>query len=219
MEEYKIWQNLYELRGSVQGHLPLTQDIIDFFKRVSEKVKPKNILEFGTNLGGSAALQLTLNPEAKLTSFDPSIWHVNSAIYAQDSFINTHPKTFDSLPVTGLLHIVFGIERFRFVNRSSCWVKELTNEKFDYAFIDGSHAYEDAFEDIKNCIDLEIPYLVIDNIVTEEDASANRLDVKKAVDQFANQLEEIDFVEYETIHPLDKKVIHDKCILFKVIKA
>ena len=217
MKELDIWHNIYELRGSTHGYMPLTKDIIDFFKRVSKKVKPKNILEFGTNLGGSAALQLTLNPKAKLVSFDPKQWEMHSALYNEDAFIAKHPKVFGKIPAPGLLHIVFGTERFQFVHRSSKWVQDLVEDQFDYAFIDGSHTYLDAYNDIQNCIDLEIPYLVIDNIATDEDASAKRVQVKAAVDQFANQLEEIDSVEYEIVHPITEKVTHDKCVLFKVI--
>jgi predicted O-methyltransferase YrrM len=216
MKELDIWHNIYELRGTTHGHMPLTKNIIDFFKRVSKKVKPKNILEFGTNLGGSAALQLTLNPKAKLVSFDPKQWEMHSALYMDDSFIKQHPKIFGKIPAPGLLHIVFGTERFRFINRSSKWVQDLVEDKFDYAFIDGSHTYLDCYNDIQNCIELEIPYLVVDNIATDEDATAKRVQVKAAVEQFANQLEEIDSVEYEIVHPITEKVVHDKCILFKV---
>jgi hypothetical protein len=142
---------------------------------------------------------------------------MHAALYMDDSFMKQHPKVFGKIPAAGLLHIVFGIERFQFINRSSKWVQDLVEDQFDYAFIDGSHTYLDAYNDIQNCIELEIPYLVIDNIATDEDASAKRVQVKAAVEQFANQLEEIDSVEYEIVHPITEKAVHDKCILFKVI--
>lgn len=217
MKELDIWHNMHELRGSTHGHLPLTKDIIDFFKRVSKLVKPKNILEFGTNLGGSAAMQLAINEKAKLVSFDPKTWTIESAIYNDESFIKQHKKLFDNTPAVGLLHLVFG-DRFQFHNRSSKWVQDLVEDDFDYAFIDGSHAYLDAYNDIQNCIELEIPYLVIDNIATDEDAIPKRVQVKAAVEQFANELEEIDSVEYEIVHPITEKVTHDKIVLFKVIR-
>jgi len=217
MKELDIWHNLHELRGGTHGHLPLTKDIIDFFKRVSKEVKPKNILEFGTNLGGSAAMQLAINQKAKLVSFDPQTWTIESAIYNDESFIKNYKKLFGSTPAVGLLHLVFN-DRFQFHNRSSKWVQDLVEDDFDYAFIDGSHTYLDAYNDIQNCIELEIPYLVIDNIATDEDAIPKRVQVKAAVEQFANQLEEIDSVEYEIVHPITEKVTHDKIILFKVIR-
>lgn len=215
MKDLDLWHNLYELRGSTHGHMPLTKDIIKFFTRVAKVTKPKNILEFGTNLGGSAAMQLTINPKANLVSFDPKTWEVHSAIYSGESFIANHPKLFGKTPAVGLLHLTFG-DRFTFHNRSSKWVKDLVEDKFDYAFVDGSHVYLDAYNDIQNCIDLEIPYIIVDNIATDEDAIAKRLQVKAAVESFGDQLEEIDSVEYEIIHPITEKVTHDKCVLFKV---
>ena len=217
MKELDIWHNLYELRGSTHGHLPLTEDIIDFFKRISKEVKPKNILEFGTNLGGSAALQLAINQKAKLVSFDPKTWTIESAIYDDECFIKNHKNLFGNIPAVGLLHLVFN-DRFQFHHRSSKWVQDLVEDDFDYAFIDGSHTYLDAYNDIQNCIELQIPYLVIDNIAIDEDALPKRVQVKAAVEQFANQLEEIDSVEYEIVHPITEKVTHDKMVLFKVIR-
>jgi len=215
MKELDIWHNLHELRGSTHGHLPLTKDIIAFFKRVSKVTKPKRILEFGTNLGGSAAMQLAINPKAFLESFDPKTWTVDSAIYAEDSLIAEHPKLFGTTPAVGLLHLVFK-DRFQFHNRQSKWVKDLVEEDFDYAFVDGSHVYLDAYNDIQNCIDLGIPYIVVDNIATDEDAVAKRIQVKAAVEQFGDILEEIDSCEYEIVHPLTEAVTHDKLVLFKV---
>ena len=217
MKELDIWHNIYELRGSTHGYMPLTKDIIDFFKRVSKVVKPKNILEFGTNLGGSAAMQLAINQKAKLVSFDPKTWTIERAIYNEESFIKQHKKLFGNTTAVCLLHLVFG-DRFQFHNRSSKWVQDLVEDEFDYAFVDGSHAYLDAYNDIQNCIDLEIPYLVVDNIATDEDAIPKRVQVKAAVEQFVNELEEIDSVEYEIVHPITEKVTHDKIVLFKVIR-
>ncbi len=215
MKELDIWHNMHELRGSTHGHLPLTKDIIDFFKRVSKLVKPKNILEFGTNLGGSAAVQLAINPKANLVSFDPQTWEIHSAVYAEDSFIKNHKKLFGKTPAVGLLHLVFK-DRFTFHNRSSKWVLDLVDDtEFDYAFIDGSHTYLDAYNDIQNCIDLGIKYLAVDNIATDEDAVAKRVQVRAAVEQFDN-LEEVDSVEYAITHPITEKITHDKCVLYKV---
>jgi predicted O-methyltransferase YrrM len=216
MNGIDIWKNLYEQRGGTHGHLPLTDDIIDFFKKVGKITKPKNILEFGTNLGGSAAMQLSLNPKANLVTMDPITWNVTDAtVYYPDSFMSTHRGLYGDTLAVSLLKIIYG-DRFTFLNRSSKWVKDLVEDDFDYAFIDGSHVFLDVYNDIQNCIDLNIPYLLIDNIAQDEDAIPKRLQVKQAVEAHSNLLEEIDSVTYEIEHPVTWKKTSDAIVLYKV---
>ena len=216
MNGIDIWKNLYEQRGGTHGHLPLTDEIIEFFKKVGKITKPKNILEFGTNLGGSAAMQLSLNPKANLVTMDPKNWNVTDAIlYYPESFMSNHKGLYGDTMSVSLLKIIYG-DRFTFIKRSSKWVKDLVEDDFDYAFIDGSHVFLDVYNDIQNCIDLNIPYLLIDNIACDEDAIAKRLQVKQAVEAHSNLLEEIDSITYEIEHPVTWKKTTDSIVLYKV---
>jgi predicted O-methyltransferase YrrM len=213
MNELDIWKRLYEFRGGSHGHLPLNDDVVEFFKNVSDLIKPTNILEFGTNLGGSAALQLTLNTQANLTSFDPTIWKLSSGS-VNNSYINQR-SIFKNVPAVSILELVFG-SRFTFVNRSSTWVQSLVTDKFDYVFIDGSHRFRDVQVDIQNCIEMGIPYLLIDNISADDNASKVRLEVKEAVDTFSHKLTVVDSLKYEIVHRRTQAITNDYLILYKV---
>ena len=197
--------------GQMWGHIPENEGVFTFFENISKYIDVKNILEFGYNLGFSSSYQLVVHPNATLTSYDPTIWHTDSALKGYHPEYEIPFK----IPAWTLGKLAFG-DRLNFINEPSNNV--LINHKtgdFDYCLIDGDHTTQGTINDIKNCIELEIPYLCIDNC-------KNIPQVVNAIGAFDN-LREVECFEYAANYPLLHKdtgqiqVVTDQIKLFEVL--
>lgn len=134
------------------------------FKDVLDIVKPKNILEIGFFRGGSASLWLC-GSDAKLTSVDP----INDTVtidYLKSS--NQHYLIEDWQPQLNAVEKIKKAfpDRFEFIQKKSLVATEdgdLNNEQYDFAFIDGDHAFRGVTFDMKMAVQSKIPYLLFDD--------------------------------------------------------
>lgn len=182
----QVYHNVIALRQMEWGHLPLNNDILNFFERIADHTTVNRVLEFGYNFGFSAAMQLTVHENATLTSYDPKAWRIFTASYDK-----VMPPWNMKAPHLGQLTF---LDRLIYRRARSGRVLEFEEGRFDYAFIDGAHLSEYVIEDITNCMTLT-NLLAIDNLEIEY--------VAGAVAQFVEDgaITEIDSVEYEKYHP------------------
>lgn len=116
--------------------------------------QPKNILEIGYFCGGSAAMWLHLS-DARLTSVDPMINLYDPSV-KHDGSIESVSRLKAAFP-----------DRFSFIQKDSKIVRpDLAGQRFDFAFIDGDHSEIGARNDFQLAIDLNIPWILVDDFVT-----------------------------------------------------
>lgn len=221
-----VYENALKERDQTWGFLPPHQNVLQLFKNIENHIEVKNILEIGFNCGFSCSYQLSIHENAKMHSYDPQYgWSVlpppsnqwMREIYPErytiipGSASTNRYKGFSKTYGADLARLVFGSERFTFHEMSSENI--LDNHSigdFDYAFIDGDHNYEGVSRDIKNCLQLEIPYLVIDNVTHSG--------VARAIEDYSSRLETIQSEVYTVQHPRYFNDVTDGLVLYRVKK-
>ena len=208
-----FWKQVIIYRGQSWGHLDPTDEIFDFFASMSEYVEVKEILEFGTNSCFSSMMQLEVHPNATITTFDPTPWRVESGV-KDKSYMTSLPVGEIRMPDVAKFY--YG-DRFLFRKDKSTNIKSYLKRfpdngvgKYDYAFVDGDHSYEVARQDIQNCLDLDIEYIIVDNLVMLPE-------VTKAVAYFVdlNLIEEVKRIKYIQTHPTEGTQNEDHMGLYK----
>lgn len=117
-------------------------------------VNPKNILEIGFFAGSSSYCWLQLS-DAKLTSVDPMVNLYDSAIPHTG-----RPENVDKLKAAFP-------DRFTFIQKDSKLVRpDLAGQQFDLMFIDGDHAPIGIRNDFNLALELNIPWVLVDDFVT-----------------------------------------------------
>jgi hypothetical protein len=140
---------------------------LDFIIKVLNEYKPKRILEIGTNIGSFGIIVQELLP--------------NTEIYTCD--------VTDFSPRVNQINKYFGNENIKFARIDSTefsfksWIRLY---KFDMAWVDANHSLDYVKNDIKICIDMKIPYILLDDC-SEKDIN----DVNIARKTF-KEIEEID---------------------------
>lgn len=124
-------------------------------------VKPKSIFEIGLNMGWSSAMWLELS-DAEVVSCD----------------ISYKDETIEAAKFLELKY-----PRFKYVNRLEDAFAGAINKKFDLAFIDGGHLFDDVVADLQLCIDLNIPFFAMDDWLPDYGQ------VQDAVNSFGDKLE------------------------------
>lgn len=165
---YKI---LWELRNkSSWGHLPPNTEMFDFFDSIKTHTGTvHNILEFGTNVGFSAMMQLQVNPEASLTSFDIQLIPLNCSRTRLKPLKGMSPLTeIENTSSQVLLSLIYG-GRFHYKIFSSAKILQyprICETRWSYVFIDGGHYLGEAVTDIDNAIrHLDTDYILVDNML------------------------------------------------------
>lgn len=126
------------------------------FSDVIQIVEPTNVLESGFFKGGSAFMLLHLS-KANMTSVDPMLPTDGEP---------THQGNFDNV---GILHEIFR-HRFTFLKKSSFDVRgDLAGQRFDLFNIDGNHHLDGIRNDFQLAIDLNIPWLLVDDFLFDVD--------------------------------------------------
>lgn len=130
---------------------------IEMFQEIFGLVKPKNILEIGTHMGHSSLIMLGLS-EASIVSVDiGQEWcDRNNLEVAQKVLDEVFPNRF--LSICGDSNDPDTIDRVKILSK-----------KFDFIFIDGNHTYKYCKKDIDTAIELNIPYIAIDDYTTCKD--------------------------------------------------
>lgn len=199
-----IWRNLTLLRGQMWGFLPHTDELFDWFEN---SIKPhvgdaKQILEFGHCMGYSASMQLETFPNATIHTYDPVAWSTWSDLWRQPDPEELQKKI-PRVAWCDLGRLYYG-DRYQFYKRSSVYaVSDHDVGVFDYAFIDGEHKYDGAKTDLLSCLQLEIPYILIDNMEGK--------DVQQVVSEHPH-LELLEEIEYTQHYPVKdfvtKSILH-----------
>jgi len=115
------------------------------FQDVIRQTNPKSILEVGFFKGGTSFFWLSFS-DARLLAVDSMLWEGCS--------IENIKRLVERFP-----------ERFTFICESSTRVySKLRNLYFDLFYIDGGHTSDLVINDIQLGVDLEIPYLFLDDV-------------------------------------------------------
>jgi len=187
--------DIMTLRGGPHGGVSPTDAMFDFFESVSRYTDVTEILEFGFLYGMSAAIQLTVHPDASLTAYDITEWDLDVGHTTFSSPVNA-PE---------LAKLVWE-DRISFHHQSSTRAIEQPKNKFDYAFVDALHTFEGCYSDLATVAHLNIPYVFVDNVV--------RPPVQEAINE--SDLIFIDELYYPQIHPFTQETIFDKICLYEV---
>lgn len=140
------------------GYMPCQEDSLAGFRYVQDNIRPNRVLEIGFHVGHSTTYMLEIMPQAKVDS------------------IGVAEALFDIKRIARKrISDVYG-DRVKVEIRNSDHVKTLFPNQYDFAFVDGGHSERRATLDIRNCIKMGIPYLLVDN--------CERADVCRACDKF-----------------------------------
>jgi len=119
--------------GDYEGNCSQLRDQINDLAQLAASPSVKNIMEIGFNAGHSTNVFLSVNSEAKVTSFD----------IGQHDYVHAAKKYIDA---------TFPNRHTLILGDSTVTVPQFQNDvKFDLIFIDGGHDYEIAMADLKNC--------------------------------------------------------------------
>jgi hypothetical protein len=129
------------------GHMPPSEDVINFWKSVKEKTNFKTLVEIGFNAGHSSSIMLTLFDDIKIKSYDIGQFDITkkNGIIVKEKF----GDRFD-LKITDSKYLTYGE-----INGS------------DLLFIDGGHDYPIVSGDISLWEGSNVPYVVIDDLQNE----------------------------------------------------
>ena len=127
-----------------------------FVKKIIDMIKPKNVLEIGTDKGYFVYF-LMLNCDTHVTTCD--LWEFSSLA------IDVLKKYFE--------------KRINFFNEDSHTLLPKLNNVFDMVWVDGNHEYSACMGDLINCQKLNIANILVDDY-RELDS------VKKAVNDFCS---------------------------------
>lgn len=150
----------------IDGCLKWENDAV-FFADTLQLVQPKNILETGFFQGMSSFMNLWLS-NAHVTSVDPMA-NLYDPTVKHDGKLENVIKLQNAFP-----------GRFTFLQKDSRDVRpDLAGQQFDLFFIDGDHWDTGIRNDFQLAIDLDIPWVLVDDFVT------NVLDIYQK--EFANE--------------------------------
>ena len=131
-----------------EGYMVPQTRLMHFWYGVQKTTNFKSIAEIGFNAGHSSNLLLTLFPNLKVHSYD----------------IGIHPYSESNAALTKEM---FG-DRFNFTKIDSL---TMTVDDFpkdlDVVFVDGGHSAECAINDLRLCLELKVPYVVLDDTDTQ----------------------------------------------------
>lgn len=130
---------------------------IDMFNEIFSLVKPENILEIGTHMGHSSLIMLGLS-NANIVSVDIG------QEWCDKENLQAVQITLDGIFPNRFLSICGDSNNIETINK----VKGLS-KKFNFIFIDGNHTYKYCKKDIDTAIELNIPYIAIDDYTTCQD--------------------------------------------------
>lgn len=202
-------QNLLVARGRDWGHLPHTNQVLRAFEIVEEIYgTPKNILEFGFNLGFSASMQLEMFPQAFLASYDTRRWRANGGIQPCPQ----HLKDIDYMRMCDVVSQIYG-DRFKFHHITSANAPfDYDRDMFDYVFVDGGHKFYDVFTDLTNCVNMNIPCWVVDNVNSQSEVydAFTQFDVDILFEHSYKQIDSKGRERYNTIMTVHNNVYQQR---------
>jgi predicted O-methyltransferase YrrM len=137
------------------GYMEPHESVFDIFRYIRDTINPKTWLEIGFHLGHSTTYTLEIMPEVKLTGIG-----ITKCRNADRYEIGDNMKSMYS-------------DRFEYFLGDPPDVRKLLKGRtFDVAFVDGDHKYESAVNDITACMEMKVPYILVDNCELERVNSA-----------------------------------------------
>jgi hypothetical protein len=137
----------------ITGHFSWENEAA-FIADAIQIVQPKSILETGFFAGASAFMNLWLS-EACVTSVDP-VESLHGPAEKHDGKIENVDKLKVAFP-----------GRFTFLRKDSRLIRpDVAGQSFDLMFIDGDHSEDGIRNDFQLAIDLNIPWILVDDFVT-----------------------------------------------------
>lgn len=131
------------------GYMQPHESVFDIFRYIEDTVHPKRWLEIGFHLGHSTTYTLELT---------------NAKVFAVGQ---THCRNADRYEIGETMRAIYP-DRFEYFLGNPPDVRKLfKGQTFDVAFVDGDHKYESAANDISACMEMKVPYILIDNCETK----------------------------------------------------
>lgn len=149
----------YDLNNSRKG--------VEFMSNFLQEVKPKRIIETGTNYGSFSYVLYENLEEFELYTCD--IIKDNSERCIK--FINSY----------------YNKENVKFIHDNSInFLKNLKNsgEKFDMAWLDSTHTYQYLIEELRIAAQMKIPYIVVDDFWKQKELQLSVFDFLKEHDNY-----------------------------------
>ena len=176
--------------SSVEGYWHDRNIFRHVVQDIYAEISPETMLEIGFNIGYSASMWLEFDPDKKLKLTSVDIGIHKDTVKAADAVKNLHG------------------DRFEFILCDSRKVKpQLKDRLFDLAFVDGDHSADGVRNDIQLCLDLGIPYLIIDDWHELDHEGQHGNSVRPTCeDAFKNKLSLIKVYDLEGINPPTAKV-------------
>lgn len=135
--------------GGGEGNLLIKNDSdhevqLKFLESHIKKIKPKLVLETGTNSGCFSVVLKLVNNDSKIITFGIDSWSKDTTDFINDKFGN-------------FITFIHG--------DSKITLSEFTTEDtIDMAWVDGDHSYNGALTDLRNCKRLKIKHIFIDDV-------------------------------------------------------
>lgn len=170
-----IYHQLTQVHNTNEGNLLEITDQrtaeaqIEFMRWAIRQVKGSNFLEIGTNKGLWGFLLSHIRNIAYLTTVDVNPDSERAAEILKASTLN----------------------QVLFINGSSIEVlPTLTPGDYDFLWLDGNHNYDYTLQDLRNAVDLRIPFIAIDD--------TNMGSVQQAINDW---LQTTQIVYHEVVNP------------------
>ena len=146
VESKPVWNyNGGMIDGRTEGNLQNSNKGVNYMSQILQEVKPKRLLETGTNYGSFSYIVYENLDEFELLTCD-----IVADSQKCVDFINTN----------------YNKQNVKFTNKSSLdYLQELVdnNEKFDLVWLDSKHTYDHLIEEMKLVKQMDIPYILIDD--------------------------------------------------------
>lgn len=137
-----------------EGHMPPTEEVIDLWKQLRNSYKYQHLLEVGLNAGHSAAIQMELFPDLKITSLD--IGRHDYTQVGADALKTRFSDRFEYIQC----HSRAYFERIK--------SGEYKPPKVDAVFIDGGHDFFSVLNDIAMAKWLGVKHIFVDDTNSHE---------------------------------------------------
>ena len=132
-----------------------------FIEQAVRELKPRHVIEIGTNKAYFDYFLLTIDEEIMIDTFDIA------QVFGQN---------------VDILNSLFNFKvKFHFGDSKKTFSKFGADYQVDLAFVDGAHDYAHCVSDLLNCERLEIPYILVDDCKLIEDVLKA---TKEMVDKF-----------------------------------
>jgi len=137
-----------------EGHMSPNQDVIDIWKSLREETQYNHIFEIGLNAGHSAAINLELFPDVKVTSLD----------IGRHEYTHVATKTLKERFGDRFDYHICDSRAFHQRMRDGVYDKI----KADVAFVDGGHDFKAVIDDIAMSKWLGVKDVFVDDTNTDK---------------------------------------------------